>query len=229
MEDASHIVSDTYRVLDAQYRGEVQPLFRFITNSPVPFSLLVVLLIVTIATLFAAFAVFKFIIYSIFLGIGMALWYGSFLYDVGAIEAGLLGLVVCLVVSEELMAFLYHLSRTEYVSEPMDRLRRRLSWIFSPYLRLTGSWGFIIAITAFTFSAGILGPVMAYFFNMRRSYARIAVYTGFTLQAIFWTSLYVFVIPVFPSPLVVTLIVFGLTGLAVTLPEVVEWLVDRKK
>ncbi len=73
LEDASLIISDAYRVLDAQYRGEVQPLFRFITNSPVSFSLLVVLFIVTIVALFAAFAAFKFIIYSMFLGIGMVL------------------------------------------------------------------------------------------------------------------------------------------------------------
>ena len=223
VEDAGGMVADTYRILDSEYSDELQPLIRFIGNSPVSF-LLVGLLVTSLSVaLFVAFDTFKFVIYSVFLGVGMALWYGTFVHAVGPLDAGLLGLVVCLLVAEELMVFLYHLSRAEKVAIPMARQRRRLAWFFLPYLKLTGRRGFIAAMTAFTFSAGMLGPVMAYLFSMRRRDARIAVFAGFILQAMFWTALYIFLIPAFPHPLVVTAAVFSGTGLVVLAPELVYW------
>jgi len=121
------------------------------------------------------------------------------------------------------MEFLYRLPKTERVAAPVARQRRRLSWLFLPYLKLTGRWGFIASMAAFTFSATLFGPVMAFFFRMRRRDARIAVFAGLALQAAFWTALYAFLIPAFPHPLVVTVVVFAGTGLAVLVPDAVYW------
>jgi len=222
LKDAEGIIVGTYRVLDEQYSGRLQPLNRFIGNSKFSFILVTILFIILLVAMFMAFAVFKFIIYSILLGVGMALWYGTFVHEMGAIVAGFIGLVVCLVFAEEMMAFLYQLHKTKNVSSWANRIRAKVSGMFFPYLKLTGRWGFITAMAAFTFSSSMLGPVMAYFFNMRRRDARIAVFIGFTLQAVFWTAIYVYLIPVFAEPLVITIIVFGCTFLIISLPEVAE-------
>ncbi len=222
VKEAGGIILDTYGVLDEQYSGKLQPLRRFIGNSLISFILVDLLFVVLLVALFMASAFFKFVVYSILMGVGMALWYGTFEREAGALVSGFLGLVVCLVFAEELMAFLYHLHKTEKTSDWANRVRAKISGMFIPYLKLTGRWGFIAAMASFTFSSCMLGPIMAYFFNMRRREARIAVFTGFTLQAIFWTSIYVFVIPVFTHPLLITIIVFGCTFLIISMPGIID-------
>lgn len=222
IKDAKGIILDTYKILDEQYSGKLEPLNHFIKNSLVTFILVDFLFVILLFALFMASAIFKFIVYSILMGVGMALWYGTFMNDVGPIVAGLTGLLVCIVFAEELMAFLYHLNKTKKVSLWANRVRAKISGMFIPYIRLTGRWGFILAMVAFTFSSGMLGPIMAYLFNMRRRDARIAVYSGFILQSVFWTSIYVFLIPVFAEPLIITLVLFFFTFIVISIPGIYD-------
>jgi len=227
VKDVGGIIFDTYGVLDEQYSGKLEPLSRLIGNSLLSFILVSLLFVALLVALFMTYAVFKFIVYSILLGVGMTLWYGSFVHEVGAVITGLLGLAICLVFAEVLMIFLYKLQKTENVSAWANRVRAKISVMFLPYLRLTGRWGLVSAMAVFTFSSSMLGPFMAYFFNMRRRDARMAVFIGFTMQAAFWISLYVFVIPVFAEPLLITLAVFGCTFVFISLPGFVERLKNR--